>query len=199
VHIELAELLRCPEPHEEQFCVVSPDLMDGRTVIAGLIGCPSCRNEYSIRDGVCTFVAEGTTFEPLASNEDVGTDAPTACALLNLSGPGGNVALVGSAALLAHALADVVAGVHFVACNAPPSVGCTDRVSVLIAPKSLPLRTSSMRGVVLGSEMFGDPWIQECIRVQLRGTRFVSIGQTTCPEGIRQLAVGGGMLVGEKT
>ena len=198
MHIELAELLCCPQLHEETFCVVSPDAMDGRTVVAGVIGCPVCHNEYTIREGVAVFATDPSAVGATFVDHPVGIDAPTTQALLNLSGPGGNVALVGSAALLAADLADLVGGVHFVACNAPLAVRGSSRVSVLYAPVSIPLRSSSMRGIVVGSEMSRDLWIEEAVRVLLRGTRFLCIGQPACPDGIRQLAVGDGIVVGEK-
>jgi len=198
MHIELAELLCCPEQHDETFCVVSPDKTEGRTVVSGLIGCPLCRNEYAIREGVALFAPDGAALERVPFDGDAGTDPPTARALLNLSGAGGNVALVGSAALLAPGLAGLVEGVHFVACNAPHAIRSSSEVSVLYAPQSIPLRASSMRGIVLGAEMFQPPWIGESVRVLLRGTRFVAIGQTACPAGIEQLAVGDGIVVGEK-
>ncbi len=198
MHIELAELLRCPEQHEETFCVVSADKTDGRTVITGLVGCPVCRNEYLIDDGAVRFTKSDGPLENGALGGDIGIDAGTAQALLNLSGAGGNVVLVGSASRLASGLADLVEGVHFVACNASTSILSTARVSVLYAPQSIPLRTSSMRGLVLGAEMFTSPWIEESLRVLLRGTRFVALGQTTCPDGVTQLAVSDGIVVGEK-
>ena len=33
--IELAEFLRCPGDHEEEFCVVTPDRMEGRHIPTG--------------------------------------------------------------------------------------------------------------------------------------------------------------------
>ena len=51
VFIELTDLLRCPEPHEEQFLVLLPDQMQDRSVRSGKLGCPVCHREYRIVDG----------------------------------------------------------------------------------------------------------------------------------------------------
>src|SRR5437879_13351746 len=60
VHIELTEMLRCPEAHEEAFLVLSTGEMVGRMVRSGLLGCPACQREYPIVQGVAHFSASGT-------------------------------------------------------------------------------------------------------------------------------------------
>ena len=53
--IELTDHLRCPADHDEQFLVLIPELMDGRDVRQGSLGCPVCHRSFPIRDGVATF------------------------------------------------------------------------------------------------------------------------------------------------
>ncbi len=45
MHIELTEMLRCPESHEEALLVMSTGEMLGRMVRTGILGCPVCRRE----------------------------------------------------------------------------------------------------------------------------------------------------------
>src|SRR5438445_7931838 len=59
VHIELTEMLRCPEAHEEAFLVMSTGEMVGRMVRSGILGCPVCRREYPIVRGMVQFSARG--------------------------------------------------------------------------------------------------------------------------------------------
>src|SRR5436189_2504105 len=59
MHIELTEMLRCPEPHREEFLVLSTGEMSGRMVRAGIVGCPVCQREYEIVDGIVNFSGGG--------------------------------------------------------------------------------------------------------------------------------------------
>jgi uncharacterized protein YbaR (Trm112 family) len=52
VFIELTDLLRCPNPHDESFLVLLPDRMDGRSVRTGQLGCPVCGRTFELIDGV---------------------------------------------------------------------------------------------------------------------------------------------------
>src|SRR5579859_3119998 len=109
MHIELTEMLRCPEPHAEAFLVLSTAEMNGRSVVSGVVGCPVCRREYGILNGIVDFGGRGKGEE----GRGIGaSDAPTLQALLDLSGPGGYVVLVGSAARHAVGLASLMHGIH---------------------------------------------------------------------------------------
>jgi uncharacterized protein YbaR (Trm112 family) len=207
MHIELTEMLRCPEAHAPDVLVLSTGEMAGRMVRTGLVGCPVCRKEYPIVRGVVHFSGLGTGDSGLGaggSRAPVGPEprAPspqTLQALLDLSGPGGFVGLVGSAARYAVALADLMGGIHFVGVNPPPDVEELPVLSVLECATTIPLRQSIARGVVVGPEMARAPWIAEAHRVLLRGRRVVVEDEAVAvPEGVTQLAVGHGLFVGER-
>src|SRR6185437_10145695 len=89
MHIELTEMLRCPEKHQEEFLVLSTVEMSGRMVARGLLGCPVCHKEYEIANGVVEFGGISTHHAPPFST----ADPLTVQALLDLSGPGGYVIL----------------------------------------------------------------------------------------------------------
>src|SRR5947208_15996811 len=55
MHIELTEMLRCPEAHREEMLVLSTGEMKDRMVRSGLLGCPVCHNEYPISRGIVNF------------------------------------------------------------------------------------------------------------------------------------------------
>ena len=121
-------------------------------------------------------------------------------ALLELSGPGGYVALVGSAARQASVLAAVMAGIHFVGINAPREIEESPVLSLLRANDRIPLRTGMARGVVVGADLATSPWLVEAHRVLLRGRRFVVENEDPeLPIGIIKLAAGNGLWVGEKS
>lgn len=205
MHIELTEMLRCPEPHREEFLVLSTGEMSGRMVLSGLAGCPVCHREYQVTNGVIDFAADGTA--PASAAEagapagasGRGADAATIQALLDLGGPGGIVVLVGSASRHAEGLASLMGGIHFVGINAPADIAELPVLSLIRCPTSVPLRGSVARGVVIGAECAVVPWLTESHRVLLRGRRYVLESEAVeLPAGITRLAGGDGLLVGEK-
>ncbi len=194
--IELAEFLRCPADHEEQsYCVIVPDQMLDRVVRSGSIGCPVCKREYPIVDGAALF--DGVPPQELET-EPADAPVPKAIrALLGLTGPGGYVVVVGSAALIAEPLAALLRDTHLVAVN-PPDLEWSSTSSALCSQGRIPLRDSMARGVVVGVEHATEHWLRECARVLLNGLRLVVLSEDVTVDGVEQLAVGDGMWVGRK-
>ena len=207
MHIELTEMLRCPEPHREEFLVLSTGEMSGRMVRTGIVGCPVCQKEYEIVDGVVYFGRREmrderrvTTAHPSAHPSSLIShpDAQTLQALLDLSGPGGYVVLLGLACSYAAGLATLMGGIHFIGVNAPEGVEELPVLSLLACATKIPLRDSMARGVVVGDESSSAPWLTEARRVLLPGRRLVVENETARPDGVTQLATGQGLFVGEK-
>jgi hypothetical protein len=121
-------------------------------------------------------------------------------ALLDLSGPGGFVVLLGSATRHAAGLAALMGGIHFVGVDAPAGVEESPVLSLLRSRNSIPLRPSMARGVVLGADRARPPWFEEALGILLRGRRLVIEGGIV-PQlsGAKELASGDGLWVGEKT
>ncbi|OLE60191.1 MAG: hypothetical protein AUG10_06920 [Gemmatimonadetes bacterium 13_1_20CM_2_70_10] len=190
-------MLRCPEPHREEFLVLSTGEMLGRMVRAGVVGCPVCQKEYEIAAGVVYFGGRGKGDGAAATREPT-TDAQTLQALLDLGGPGGYVVLLGSAARHAVGLAAVMGGIHFIGVNPPPGLEELPVLSLLVCERTIPLRDAMARGVVVGNESSGAAWLAESRRVLLPGRRLVIENETARPDGVTQLATGQGLFVGEK-
>ena len=197
-------MLRCPETHEEAFLVMSTGEMVGRMVRSGILGCPVCRKEYPIVKGIVNFSSgEDTPLRDKNTQSLRGVpsppDAETLQALLDLSGPGGYVVLVGSAVRHAVGLTGLMDGIHFVGINAPADVEELPVLSLLTCETMIPLRGAIARGVVVGPERTSPAWLGEGLRVLLRGRRLVIEDErVTAPAGLKQLAMGEGMWVGEK-
>jgi len=189
-------MLRCPEPHREEFLVLSTGEMSGRMVRAGIVGCPVCQKEYEIADGVVCF-SPPLTLPPSPSPGS--PDPQTLQALLDLSGPGGYVVLLGSAARYAVGLAALMGGIHFLGVNPPADVEELPVLSLLVCERKVPLRDAMARGVVVGSESSAAAWLTEARRVLLPGRRLVVEDETARPDGITQLATGQGLFVGERS
>lgn len=202
MHIELTEMLRCPEAHREEMLVLSTGEVSGRMVRSGLIGCPVCHKEYPIARGIVNFRRSKERVlkdayvppSPLPS-----ADASNLQALLELSGPGGYVVLIGAAVRQAPRLSGLMGGIHFVGVNAPAEMEEQPTLSLLYASEKVPLRSSVARGVVVGADLATSPWLVEAHRVLLRGRRFVVENEEPeLPIGLVKLAAEHGLWVGEK-
>ena len=206
MHIELTEMLRCPEEHREEYLVLSTSEMNGRMVMLGVVGCPVCQREFEIIDGIVDFTAAITGERQVravrrtpAARSPIVIDAQSLQALLDLGGPGGYVILLGSAARHAEGLAGLMGGVHFVGINAPDDVEELPILSLLQADRVIPLRQGMARGVVVGAELAATPWVADGTRVLLRGRRLVVESElAVLHESVTKLASGEGLWVGEK-
>ncbi|MBI2614649.1 MAG: hypothetical protein HYW52_03010 [Gemmatimonadetes bacterium] len=185
---------------------MAPDEMAGRMIVRGIVGCPVCRREYPITQGVVHFGKTAETAETAATagagagaGGAADADPDVIWSLLGLASPGGFVVLGGSAARLAGALAERMGGVHLVGVNATAGVERSPVLTLLRHPSRIPLRQNMARGVVLGGEAAREPWISEGARVLLHGLRLVAAAETVSAPGLDQLAVGRGMWVGQKT
>jgi hypothetical protein len=180
--IELTDHLRCPAAHPEQFLVLLPSRMEGRRVLTGELGCPLCGLVILLADGIANWGG---------AVPSVGRTALTAeavAAFLGLSGPGGYVALVGGVTVLAHALAPRFPGIRLVLVNPPAGTQDSDKGSVLRAP-SLPLKSGSMRGVVVGADFGGSSaWVEDSVGSVLQGLRVVVEGGEPPTQGVEVMA-----------
>ena len=189
--IELTDHLRCPADHGESYLVLLPDDMRERSVRAGRLGCPICGRTYVLTDGVLDLgggdaaLPEVTLLTPEALT-----------ALVGLSGPGGYLVLVGKPAAAWREVAERNRGVGLVAVNPPAEVSDEAGISVIRSPV-LPLKSRSMRGVVLGSPFGDDPrWVGEAARVVLPGLRVAGEGRVPDPGSLELMASAGGAWVG---
>jgi uncharacterized protein YbaR (Trm112 family) len=209
VHIELTEMVRCPERHEEAFLVLSTGEMVGRMVRSGILGCPTCGREYPIVKGIVNFSRKGKgetgnveddrAAIPVSRFPFPAVDAATLQALLDLSGPGGYVVLLGSAACHAVGLAALMGGIHFVGVNPPDDVEELPVLSLLHCEAMIPLRQMMARAVVVGPDRLAPEWVAEARRVLLPGRRLVIESDTVAsPAGFTRLALGRGVFVGER-
>jgi hypothetical protein len=195
VFIELAEYLKCPVDHEDAFLVLATGAMKGRAIRYGTLGCPVCQAEYPVVQQAVQFGKRPVVAEPVRPLPP----ADAVQALIGLKSPGGYVALVGSAAGLAHDLAGLMRGVHFICVNAPAGVEPSVTRSLFESTATIPLRGSVVRGAVLGEEYARSAWLAEGARVVLRGQRVVACAEgLTPPAGVAALASGQGMWVGRK-
>jgi uncharacterized protein YbaR (Trm112 family) len=189
--IELTDHLRCPNPHDERFLVLLPDQMEGRSVRTGQLGCPVCGRTFELVDGV--FDAGDAPADHALSSA---LTADNASVLVGLNGPGGYLALVGPVAALYEEIAALNRGVALVAINPPEVVRDSATLSV-VRGGMIPLKSRSLRGVVLGRPYAEDShWVREGARVVLPGLRVVGEGNQPPEDTIDIMASAGGVWVG---
>jgi uncharacterized protein YbaR (Trm112 family) len=152
VFIELIDLLRCVEEHEDTWLVASFETVSNRFVLDASLGCPSCSAHYPIRDGVADFSAGQTTAscdkERGAASHRREELATRAGAYLNATQPGATIVLGGLWAYAAQELAEM-ADVRVIALNAPNEVKESSRVALVQTATRIPLAPESVHGVAL--------------------------------------------------
>ncbi|PYO93893.1 MAG: hypothetical protein DMD60_15045, partial [Gemmatimonadetes bacterium] len=105
----------------------------------------------------------------------------------------------GCAAQHAVGLAGLMGGIHFVGVNAPDEIAELPVLSLLACDTMIPLRQTVARAVVVGSDCLGAEWLAEARRVLLPGRRLViESEQVAAPAGLKRLALGHGVFVGER-
>lgn len=188
--IELTDHLRCPADHEEQYLVLLPDRIEARSVREGRLGCPVCGRTFTLEDGVLDIGGEVPDERPTALTPD------GLLALAGLGGPGGYLALVGAPGDAWREVAAGLPGVALVAVNPGRDIRDEPGISVLRGHR-LPIRTRSLRGVVLGRPYGGDGgWVREAARAVLPGLRVVGEGDEPPAGLIDLMASAGGVWVG---
>lgn len=191
--IELTDHLRCPADHPEQYLVLLPGEMAGRSVRTGDLGCPACGRMFHVVEGVVDFGGG-----PKGDVETSALDPEWILTLSGLSGAGGYLALVGGVAQSHETLGKLLPGVGLVGVNPPRSLDDMGGFSVLRGG-TLPLKSSSMRGVLLGPGFGGDThWVREALRVTLPGLRVVGEGAEPEIDNLEVLGSTSGCWVGAK-
>lgn len=190
--IELTDHLRCPADHPEQFLVLLPSRMEGRRVVTGELGCPVCGLVVLLADGIADWG------DAPPSKGRTALTAEAVAAFLGLSGPGGYVALAGGVTVLAPALAPLLPGIRLILVNPPAGASESEEASVLRAT-SLPLKSGSLRGMVLGADLAGaSDWVEQGVRSVLPGLRVVVEGGEPPAVGVEVMARSGECWVGKR-
>lgn len=200
--IELVDSLRCVEPHEDTWLVAAVTRMDGRHIVEGTLGCPVCRRQYPIADGVGWFSDQPTTTGDVSLTTVVPVNdedsVMRAAALLGLTEPGGIIALGGSWSRYADAIAELGAG-HVVVLNARAADASPQEVSSLVVGDRLPFGRGALRAAALGREIISSPLLVSAVNALRSKGRLVAPAQTPSPDGVAMLARDETDWVGERS
>jgi hypothetical protein len=186
--IELVDSLRCLERHDETWLVAGVTRMDGRHIVEGVLGCPICRREYPVHDGIAWFTTRSELDSAPVSRAPVAADSDwttRAAALLGLADAGGIVCLSGEWIDCADALSDLEPS-HVVLVNAQPDGSSLPVISGIMVDDRLPFGAATVRAAALGGESNGlFASAAECLRS--RG-RLVGPVTANIPAGVVELA-----------
>jgi len=212
MHILLTDRLVCPRCGPPYGLILLADRIVERRVLDGSLGCPNCRDRYPLIGGFADLRAPPRT--PLEEpgeerpwRDAGGADADEAVrlgALLGVARGPAQLALVGSLARYASALAERLEEVEVVAIS-EEGVGREERagVSRLVARPGLPFFDGVLRGVALHGEE-DDARLEEAARVVSSGSRIVVTGAgddvvaRLAAAGLTVLVDEAGVVVGER-
>jgi uncharacterized protein YbaR (Trm112 family) len=175
VFIELIDLLRCVNAHDDTWLVASFNTVSDRFVLEGSLGCPSCSAKYPIRDGIADFSAglelPSCEAERAAASHRREELATRAGAYLSATEPGATVVLGGVWAHAAKELSEM-AEVRVLAVNVSPEVEESSTVGLLQVGSEIPVQAGSVLGVALDA-WFPAKIIDSAVRAVRPGGRIV--------------------------
>jgi hypothetical protein len=181
VFIELLDLLRCINAHEDTWLVASFKTVSNRFVLDGTLGCPTCSAKYPITTGVADFTA-GADLPPRKTGEWAATlereeIATRAGAFLDVTEPGATVVLGGSWARAAQELS-LMTGARVLALNPESGVEESETVGLLLVGSEIPVAPGSVLGVALDAS-FPAGIVASAVKAVRAGGRIV--GPTAIP------------------
>ena len=188
--IELIDLLRCINAHEDTWLVASFKTVSNRFVFEANLGCPSCSAQYPIHDGIADFSA-GTALpsceaERAAASHRREELATRAGAYLEATEPGATIALGGVWAYAAQELSEM-AEVRVLALNAPAEVKESPTVGLLRVGSEIPVAPGSLLGVALDA-WFPAKIVASAVRAVRPGGRIVGPAAIPAPAELSVLA-----------
>jgi uncharacterized protein YbaR (Trm112 family) len=195
--IELLDGLRCTSDHPQIPLVAAIMQRDGRMVIDGVLGCPTCRREYPIRNGAVWFRAPDNVEQAAIPEGEHDPDGALRAGAFLAASAGTTVALVGDWARCSQQLAELI-DLRVYAVNSPAPVEESERVGVLHSDKRLPFADGSLHGVAIDEHGWSIQDLESAIRALVPSGRMVARARVPVPNGIDEIARDERFWVGEK-
>jgi uncharacterized protein YbaR (Trm112 family) len=192
--IELVDALRCPNPHEESWLVASADRMEARHIVNGTLGCPVCKAEFPIRNGVVDFRRGASGALPASAAPDQ-EQAMRLAAFLDLTDGQGFAVLLGEWGGHAPLLRTMVE-TPLVLVDPPEDVEGEPGISVIRCDGELPLAAAASRGIAIDDGPAAR--VASAVRATRVKGRLVAPASMAVPAGVRELARDDAMWVGER-
>lgn len=183
--IELVDMLRCPNRHEDTWLVLSADEMDNRDVMRGTLGCPICHAEFPIVGGVARF---GDPHPGRAQAPDE-SEALRLAALLDLTDARGYAILVGETGSHAPRLRDLT-DVQLLLVDPPAEIEMGNGLSGLTMSSgthALPLANGSARAIALDHAATAEG-LASALETLAQGGRLLAPVRLALPEAVAEVA-----------
>jgi uncharacterized protein YbaR (Trm112 family) len=195
--IELIDALRCPSEHGPIALVATIIRRDGRQIVDGLLGCPMCRREFPIRDGIAWFRPPDAVSTTPAWNSPPQEEGAIRIGAFLGASEGIMVALVGEWARYAAELAEL-AGLRVFAVNPRGPVEESERVGVLYSDNQLPFRGYSLRGIAIGAPAWSPQEMDLATRTLAYSGRMVAPASAPLPRAVEEIARDDSVWIAEK-
>ncbi len=194
--VEIVDALRCPRAHEESWLVLAARRTEDRHVLEGTLGCPVCRAEYAIHDGIADFSDPTASDRTIVGAVMTLPPADHLAAMLNLGDALGFAVLIGAWGVPADALVEIVDAPPLLLVEPPAGVAMGPGLSGIRAGAVLPLATGAARAVA--TDAVDAARVADAARVTRAGGRMVAPAESPVPEGVRELARDDVVWVGER-
>lgn len=180
--VELIELLRCPRDHEETTLIASTTRSADRHIVDGMLGCPTCRAEFPILDGVARFDGQ---VPPRVAEAPSTEAAMRLAAFLELVDARGFALLFGRWGTHAGELRRISA-TPVVVVNPTAAVG-GHVAATIIAKDRVPFAAGSARAAAL-DVLVSATLADSAVRSVRGGGRVLGPAMMPLPAGLRELA-----------
>lgn len=167
-----------------------------RHVLEGTLGCPVCRAEYPIHDGIADFTDSTTEHGAAGAVLHTLPPADHLAAMLNLGDALGFAVLIGAWGTRANELLELLDAPPLLLVEPPAGVTMGHGLSGIRASATLPLATGAARAVATDS--LDVARVADAARVTRVGGRLVAPAASRVPEGVRELARDATVWVGER-
>ena len=184
--IELVDVLRCPNRHSDTWLVLAADRMAGRDVMSGTLGCPICRAEFRIVDGIARFGHHSPPDAPSATADE--NEPLRLAALLDLTDARGYAILVGETGYHAPKLRELT-DVQLLLVDPPSGINMGSGISALTTPETgaIPLAAASARAVALDDGATFE-LLTSVVSILTTTGRLLAPVRLPVPDGLRELA-----------
>lgn len=184
--IELLDTLRCIADHPQIPLVTAILERDDRFVVEGVVGCPTCKREYRITDGIAWF---RDASDETGARDSIPRDSEGAIRIgaFLAATEGATIALVGDWARYAIELAEMV-GLRAYAVNPREPIGESERVGTLYSDNRLPFTDGSLRGVAIDESSWSNDELRLAVRALGAGGRMVASATLPLPPELEEIA-----------
>ncbi len=182
MHVELVELLRCVQPHEDTWLVAAVDELEDREIVRGTLGCPICHAEYPVRDRVVYFAPPE---QRERAPEPDAQEAMRIAAALDLTDPRAIAVLHGEWGVHAR-LVRSLSPTPLIVLDPDATVVPGDGVSVIVA-RRVPLAARSVNAAAIGVAASTDVVASLIAAVRSEG-RVLAPATLSQPPGVTELA-----------